>query len=147
MDFPRRFASSLLFVLPLLIAGCADSLTQGKEASSQNDWENPAIFSINSLPDRSYFLSYDSADAAMRDASSENKRLLSLNGLWQFHFSEDPESRPVNFYQPNFDASGWPAIPVPSNWQMQGYDYPVYTTSGYPFPRNKRDNRNLASAS
>ena len=104
MDFPRRFASSLLFVLPLLIAGCADSLTQGKEASSQNDWKNPAIFSINSLPDRSYFLSYDSADAAMRDASSENKRLLSLNGLWQFHFSEDPESRPVNFYQPNFDA-------------------------------------------
>ncbi|OFC70478.1 hypothetical protein BFC18_13700 [Alteromonas confluentis] len=119
------------------MAGCADSLTQEKEASSQNDWENPAIFSINSLPDRSYFLSYDSADAAMRDASAENKRLLSLNGLWQFHFSEDPESRPVNFYQPNFDASVWPTIPVPSNWQMHGYDYPVYTTSGYPFPRNK----------
>lgn len=138
MDFPRRFAV-VLFALSLqvVISGCADSVSPSEEATTQNDWENPAVFAVNSLPDRSYFLSYDSRDDALNNAAGKNRRLLSLNGEWQFRFSESPESRPADFYQPDYDVSDWPTIPVPSNWQMQGYDYPIYTTSGYPFPRNK----------
>jgi beta-galactosidase len=30
-------------------------------------------------------------------------------------------------------VSGWKKIPVPSNWEMQGYDKPIYKSAVYPF--------------
>jgi len=39
----------------------------------------------------------------------------SLNGPWKFHWSPRPEKRPMEFYKPSFDVSGWKDIPVPSN--------------------------------
>src|SRR5690606_34508493 len=34
------------------------------------------------------------------------------------------------------DDSKWDVIPVPSNWEIEGYDIPIYTNVVYPFPRN-----------
>ena len=47
-----------------------------------------------------------------------------------------PELRPVDFYKPEYDVSGWKEIPVPSNWEMQGYGTPIYTNITYPFKRD-----------
>jgi beta-galactosidase len=57
----------------------------------------------------------------------------SLNGDWQFHFSESPAKRPAEFFRPEFDASDWAVIPVPSNWERHGYGYPIYINVPYPF--------------
>lgn len=59
--------------------------------------------------------------------------MFSLNGPWHFHWSANPQDRPMDFYSESFDVSQWDTIPVPSNWQMHGYGVPIYTSSQYPF--------------
>lgn len=59
-----------------------------------------------------------------------------MNGTWKFHWSKQPEDRPIRFYQRNYDVSDWADIPVPSNWEMQGYGTPIYTNITYPFRNN-----------
>ena len=56
---------------------------------------------------------------------------LSLNGTWDFHWSENPDARPVDFYRPDFDIASWDEIPVPANWQLHGHGYPIYTNVRY----------------
>ena len=57
-------------------------------------------------------------------------------GLWKFHWVKSPDLRPADFYKPEFDVSSWKEIPVPSNWEMQGYGTPIYTNITYPFKRD-----------
>ncbi|UOY04951.1 DUF4981 domain-containing protein [Muricauda sp. SCSIO 64092] len=88
------------------------------------EWENPAVNQINTEPARTNFY------------HNNRKDHILLNGTWKFHWSPNPEARPVDFYNTSHDVSGWDNIPVPSNWQMQGYDYPHYSNVVYPFPKN-----------
>ncbi len=62
--------------------------------------------------------------------------VLPLDGPWKFHWVRTPEERPAGFEAPAFDASGWKEIPVPSNWQCQGYGTPIYTNQPYPFRKD-----------
>ena len=61
---------------------------------------------------------------------------MSLNGKWAFRFSPTPDKRPVGFHDPGFSTAGWDSIPVPSNWETEGYGTPIYTNVTYPFPKN-----------
>ena len=47
-----------------------------------------------------------------------------------------PNSRPVDFYKPDYDDSSWDEIRVPGNWQTQGYGVPIYTNVTYPFKKD-----------
>ncbi|KAJ3676245.1 hypothetical protein LUZ60_003657 [Juncus effusus] len=60
----------------------------------------------------------------------------SLSGYWKFHFASSPSTVPSDFHESTFDDSNWDSLPVPSNWQMHGYDRPIYTNVIYPFPMN-----------
>ncbi|MCK5625790.1 beta-galactosidase subunit alpha, partial [Candidatus Bathyarchaeota archaeon] len=59
---------------------------------------------------------------------------LLLNGYWKFTLIPNPEQTPKAFYQETFNVDEWDTIPVPINWQMLGYDKPIYTNIKYPFP-------------
>ena len=61
---------------------------------------------------------------------------MSLDGAWKFNWVKRPEERPVDFFKPEFDVSGWKEIAVPSSWQTQGYDVPVYSNQAYLFKRD-----------
>lgn len=56
--------------------------------------------------------------------------------MWKFNWVGNPSQRPVDFYKPDFDVSGWKEIPVPSCWQMHGYDTPIYSNQRYTFARD-----------
>ncbi|KAK5826678.1 Beta-galactosidase [Gossypium arboreum] len=58
----------------------------------------------------------------------------SLSGYWKFLLASNPAAVPKNFYESAFQDSDWETLPVPSNWQMHGYDRPIYTNIVYPFP-------------
>ncbi|KAG7948524.1 hypothetical protein I3843_13G012200 [Carya illinoinensis] len=58
----------------------------------------------------------------------------SLSGYWNFFLAANPNGVPVNFYDTEFQDSEWQTLPVPSNWQMHGFDQPIYTNVIYPFP-------------
>lgn len=60
----------------------------------------------------------------------------SLSGYWKFLFVPTPAYIPYNFHDADFDDSDWDSLPVPSNWQMHGFDRPIYTNTIYPFPLN-----------
>ena len=59
----------------------------------------------------------------------------SLNGVWQFKYINGNDlGRDTLFSSPAYDASNWQGIRVPGNWQMQGFEEPVYDgklTPGY----------------
>ena len=93
------------------------------------DWENPAVLGINKLPYH--------ATLHLPSKWKECKEIVSLDGMWSFHWSRNPEERPADFYREDYDVSGWDKITVPGNWQMQGYGIPIYTNINYPFVRNR----------
>ncbi len=99
----------------------------------QEDWENPEIQRIGTEPARASFFSFPDRDRAMRNEPGESGWMISLEGMWSFQWSPDPWSRPVDFYQRDFDASHWSLLRVPSNWQLNGYGVPLYTNIRYPF--------------
>ena len=96
------------------------------------DWENPAVFEINREAPRAFFIPFSSEADAREYPIGESSMLLSLNGDWKFHLSQNPSERPAYFFKDDFDTRDWNTIPVPSNWEMEGYDYPIYTNSKYP---------------
>ena len=70
--------------------------------------DNPEVFRVNQLEahsDHCYYLDYS-------DMKKEKNPLFqSLNGQWEFSYSKNVKSRPVNFYEETFDASGFHPSP------------------------------------
>ena len=99
------------------------------QAQTPRDWENPAVLSINKLPYH--------ATLQLPSKWKECQEIVSLDGEWLFHWSRNPEERPVDFYKEGYDVSGWDKITVPGNWQTQGYGTPIYININYPFVRNR----------
>ena len=96
------------------------------------DWENPSCFAINRLPAHCALSSWRSEVAARRDLTSSTVRLL--DGFWQFSFFDKPDEVPEKWLVEDLDCCA--PIIVPGNWQLQGYDKPIYTNVKYPFPVN-----------
>ncbi len=108
----------------------------GLSSFSQDlDWENPKVIGINKEAPHTYFISYDSEEASLED-NLNSGHYKSLNGIWQFKWSENPDKRSKTFYELN-NKDLTDKIPVPSNWEMHQYGYPFYANITYPFPKNK----------
>ena len=99
------------------------------QAQEVRDWENPAVLGINKLPYH--------ATLQLPSKEKECKEIISLDGQWLFHWSRNPEERPIDFYREDYDVSRWGKITVPGNWQTQGYGTPIYININYPFVRNR----------
>ncbi len=125
----RRYLVYIASVLT--ISAQAQNLQPGSGTTGMTapDWENPAVLGINKLPYH--------ATLQLPSKWKECKEIVSLDGEWQFHWSRNPEERPVNFYREDYDVSGWDKIKVPGNWQTQGFGTPIYTNIDYPFKRNR----------
>ena len=99
-----------------------------------NDWENPQLLHKKRLPARSSLYSYDTREEALSFDRTFSSRWKSLNGIWQFALFPTINDVEEGFFKEDFDSSHWESIPVPSNWQMEGYENPHYTNVQYPFP-------------
>jgi len=97
------------------------------------DWENPAVFTINAERPHADLMPFPDAESALTGDRQASPWRLSLNGRWKFHWSPCPAQRPIPFSDPAFDVTGWDDLDVPSNWQLKGYDPPIYTNVRYPF--------------
>ncbi|WP_312456869.1 beta-galactosidase [Pseudescherichia sp.] len=97
---------------------------------ARRDWENPVVTHWNRLPMHVPLRSWRDAAAAAQDSRSPAWRLL--NGEWRFSFYPAPEAVPATWIDE--DCASAVAMPVPSNWQMQGFDTPIYTNVTYPIP-------------
>ena len=100
---------------------------------AQNDWENHKVFQRNKEAPHATLFPYRSVEAAILDNKEQSKWYQSLNGLWRFHFAINPSERPDGFHETSYTTDDWDLIPVPSNWEVEGYDYPIYLDEKYPF--------------
>lgn len=99
-----------------------------------NDWENLSVISINTEQPHATFVPYDDEKKVFEDDYNSSPYFKLLNGDWKFHWSKNPSERPTNFFEEGYNISDWDTIPVPGDWQMYGYDYPIYVNIKYPFP-------------
>ncbi len=81
-------------------------------------YNNPDVYSVNALP------KHGAGYPLGKDGVAQKR---SLGGEWNFK------------YYPTvalLDASPktWDRIEVPSNWQLKGYDRPIYSNIRYPYP-------------
>jgi len=94
-------------------------------------YENPLVSGINRELSRATAYSFSNKEDALKGDREKSGRYLSLNGEWDFSFALKPGEEPQNFYSEK--VKGWKKITVPSNWEMQGYDKPIYKSAVYPF--------------
>ena len=97
-------------------------------------WQDISIYRVNAETPRATFINYDNAEKVVSDDYSSSPYYKLLSGNWRFNWSANPSSVPDGFFKPEYDVTSWKTIPIPSNWQMHGYDYPIYTNQKYPFP-------------
>jgi beta-galactosidase len=100
------------------------------------DWENPEMFNLNREDPHATLISFPDETAALKDDKSNSPNILSLDGIWKFNYVDSPDKRPYWFYKDDYDTRDWLDIEVPSNWQMKGFDVPIYVNIGYGFKIN-----------
>lgn len=98
--------------------------------------EDPQCIGINKEPAHSTLMAYGSLSEALKANRYASSFSRSLNGMWKFNWVDWPQKRPVDFYKPDYDVTGWKEIKVPSNWEMKGYGTPIYTNITYPFKKD-----------
>src|SRR5664279_2813205 len=112
---------SLFFLIFFSISELKGQSVIANGASIPSEIENPELLGINKEPYHATLMPYANLKEALLARRHSSSFCRSLNGLWKFNWVPRPEQRPVNFYQPDFDVSAWKEIPVPSNWEVQGY--------------------------
>lgn len=98
----------------------------------RRDWETPLTTQINKVSAHSPLNGYKTlADARHK----KNPQRQLLNGLWEFKLFDSPEDVNEGLLSEQTDDN-WQTISVPSNWQLQGFDKPIYCNVKYPFAVN-----------
>ncbi len=132
----KRFLSFAVLFLCACAVSVADNLQQGP-------WFDQYVNGVNRLPARATSYSFPDIEKALA-GDRKDARVLSLDGTWRFRFAEDMSCTPLDFHTAGYDVSSWDEITVPSCWEMEGYGYPIYTNTKYPFayqpPYIPRDN-------
>ena len=88
------------------------------QARKLEPWQDPELFEENRLPMRASF-------------TTDQQDVLSLNGIWRFHWSETVASRIKGFEAVSYNDASWKEMPVPGMWELNGFGKPVYVNIGY----------------
>lgn len=92
--------------------------------------DDPQVFRVNRLDahsDHPFF------EGEAQYAAGEDTLRQSLDGVWQFAYAQCATQRPAQFYQEDFDRSGFGEITVPGHIELSGYDRVHYINTMYPW--------------
>ncbi|MBR5090161.1 MAG: glycoside hydrolase family 2, partial [Ruminiclostridium sp.] len=84
--------------------------------------EDPEKLHIGTLPDHAYFIPFANGQDAFAQRE-DSQRFELLNGEWDFTYFDSIIDMPDEF----ISQEGAAKTPVPSNWQLHGYDKAQYT--------------------
>lgn len=91
--------------------------------------EDPQQLHVGTLDKHCYFIPFaEGQDPFAHRETSDRFELL--NGDWDFRYYDSIIDMEDDFISAPFDKK----LPVPSNWQLHGYDKPQYTNVCYPIP-------------
>ncbi|MBQ3340441.1 MAG: discoidin domain-containing protein [Kiritimatiellae bacterium] len=108
------------------------------------EWQDNQRLSLGKEPSRAAFVPFSNETDALKILPEFSDRQVSLDSEtdWKFHWSKDPDSRPVDFWKPEYDVSRWESIKVPCSWQAHGangrggWGTALYTNIAYPFQKD-----------
>ncbi len=101
----------------------------GSDKSRMIYHEDFEALHINTLPKRSYFVPFAKGQNPF-EAREASQRFELLNGDWSFKYLPSVIDLEDDFTSSVYENT----IPVPSNWQIHGYDRAQYTNVVYPIP-------------
>ncbi|RXK87411.1 DUF4981 domain-containing protein [Filimonas effusa] len=96
-------------------------------------WLDERITEQNRLPMHASFYSYENEKLAIQNDWKLSHNYQSLDGSWKFKYADRPADLPAGFEKPAFDDSQWSFMQVPANWELNGFGFPIYCTSGFEF--------------
>jgi len=96
-------------------------------------WLDETITEENRLPMHTDFVTFPNTSQIVNSDWRESSAYLSLNGPWKFKWADSPSKLPANFESLTYDDHLWANFQVPANWELNGYGFPMYTTSGFEF--------------
>ena len=117
----------------LVFAICASSFTLAAQTKTVEDWENPKMFDQNKEAPHTTLMPFKNVQDALTQKRNQSVFYKSLSGTWKFNWVRKPDDRPKDFYKTDFDVSKWNNIPVPSNWELEGFGVPIYVNHQYEF--------------
>ncbi len=142
--FFRKVISHILLIF-IFISGYKTSvgqtmpengLSKADTAFVPKEIEDSENIGINKEASHATLMPYASLKEALTASRHASSFSRSLNGMWKFNWVDWPQKRPVGFYEPGYDISGWKEIKVPSSFQVQGYGTPDYSNFTYIFKKD-----------
>lgn len=115
----KRRLSILLSVI--LLSLCV----KAQEIEIKEWWNDLSVFQVNKMPPRTSVIPSPTDDFS-----------LCLNSEWRFNYSKTPMEELDGFYEPGYNSQQWERIPVPGNWELNGYGEPVYVNVANEFKSN-----------
>ena len=95
--------------------------TKAQDVEVKDWWNDLSVYQVNKMPPRANVI-------------GANYEII--NGDWKFAYCESPKDKIVDFYKTDFDANDWGTMPVPGNWELNGYGNPVYVNVANEFKSN-----------
>ena len=96
-------------------------------------YEDLHILHENTMPARAYYVPASDRMDDPVEHREQSDRLQLLNGNWRFRYFKRIYDVNEEFYNMEYDCSGFDEIAVPGTWQTAGYDTHQYTNIRYPF--------------
>ncbi len=130
---PNSFIINTYWILVFLLW-----IPSTSSAQTFTEWKDPLVNQINREPMKAAFVAFP-GDVVL-DENGQNPDILSLNGLWNFHFVRNQNERPTDFFKQEFDDSDWDQLKVPGNWELNGYGEPIYVNMQYTWDAQMKPN-------
>ncbi|MCR5245844.1 MAG: beta-galactosidase, partial [Bacteroidales bacterium] len=113
--------TSILTALVLLPAIAA-------QAQTTPLWRDINATERNAQTKRTELIMYPTSEEALTKPFEQSPFYRSLNGEWDFFYTDDASTIPGDF-----SGLQWSSITVPGNWEFQGFGVPVYINIRYEF--------------
>jgi len=107
--------------------------TANADNTNRAPWENHQVFSINKEEPHATLFPFQTSFAALSNEKEQSDNYLLLNGLWKFDWQRSAKHKPDGFELSHFEDNKWAYIPVPGNWEIEGFGYPIYLDERFPF--------------
>lgn len=96
-------------------------------------FEDPDHNAENREPMHASYVVYENEAMADKGDWKASSNYVNLNGSWKFKWVERPDELPQNFSASAYNDSNWDDFKIPTNWETNGYGYPIYTNTTYEF--------------
>lgn len=122
-----------------IIAMCFTAGFAQAQKAEQLEWNNQYVSGVNKEKATTIAIPFANERQATTLPIENSPYYKTLNGVWKFNWVADPKDRPQDFYQPDYDVTGWDDIKVPATWQIEAvrnnknWDKPLYCNTQYPF--------------